>query len=406
MENSIIFIHPNDTILSSTDGKLFKKSKDGWVEIDNILYKSEKTYPSNEGNNGDYFAKYLRKFNHFLYSEDFSQNVWNKDSIKVNQEPSLLFPINACSKITANKSLSKHSMSYIYTNDLGKYYTFSIYVKPNEFNHLQISLTDINQEYGYKLNANFDEKTVDVQSFGDVSYTETLNGDIKETVITYADRTTFNYFRIWLTAKFDRALRLSANITLLDENGEEIFEPNDETHGLFINSAQLALNTIPEDYIASNGSFKTSLYLEHLYNKQDDEWVIIDNNLHYVDSIDIPSDLGNDGDIATQTSIIKIDPLLLVGNSANISIWDRPVGTIRYSTNRKKWYVQARPHLEYSLEYSNPAPDYNRAAMAISLNQQTYQTYSRYCYPRPFHKKGICNTGGCYNDWRRIHKIK
>lgn len=403
MENAIIFEHPIDRIISSTDDKLFKKVDGEWIEIDNDLYKSEKKYPTTEGVNGDYFVKYLRKYNHFLYSEDFSQNVWNKDDIMVTEEPSLSFPKNICSKLTATQSLSKHSMSYIFTNDLGKYHTFSLYVKPNELHHLQISLTDYTNSYGFKANANFEDKTISTESFGDVSFVSLYGANIDETVITYIDRTKFNYFRIWLTVKFDKALRLSANITMLDEDGNEIFEPIDTNDGLFINAAQLSLNTIPEEYTICEGTFKKSLYLENLYQKIDDKWSIINNELHYITTLDINNELGNDGDIATKTSMIKIDPILLCGNCSTINVFRRPIGTIRYSTLYKKWYVQGRPQLEYSLEYSVPKPSYNKASMAIALNQQTYQTYTRYCYPKIDHRRGICNTGGCYNDWSRVH---
>lgn len=403
MENSIIFEHPKDRIISSTDDKLFKKIDGEWIEIDNDLYKSEKKYPTTEGVNGDYFVKYLRKYNHFLYSEDFSQNVWNKDDIMVTKEPSLSFPKNICSKLTATKTLSKHSMSYVFTNELEKYHTFSLYVKPNELHRLQISLTDYTNSYGFKANANFEDKTISTESFGDVSFVNLYGANIDETVITYADRSTFNYFRIWLTVKFDKALRLSANITMLDEDDNEIFEPIDTNDGLFINSAQLSLNTVPEEYTICDGTFKKSLYLEHLYQKIDNKWSIINNELHYITTLDINNEFGNDSDIATKTSIIKIDPILLCGNSSTVNVFRRPVGTIRYSTLYKKWYVQGRPQLEYSLEYSVPKPSYNKASMAISLNQQTYQTYTRYCYPKIDHRKGICNTGGCYNDWNRIH---
>ena len=76
MENSINFLHPIDTIKSSSDGKLFKKDGDIWDEIDSILYKSEKRMPTDDlGNVGDYFARYLRRYNYFLYSEDFSQRT-------------------------------------------------------------------------------------------------------------------------------------------------------------------------------------------------------------------------------------------------------------------------------------------------------------------------------------------
>lgn len=403
MENAIVFEHPNDRIIASTDDKLFKKVDGEWVEINNDLYKSEKKYPTTEGVDGDYFVKYLRKYNHLLYSEDFTQNVWNKDSVMVTQEPSISFPKNICSKLTATKSLSKHSMSYVFTNDLGKYHTFSIYVKPNELHRLQISLADYTNSYGFKANANFDDKTIATKSFGDVSFVSLYGANIDETVITYADKTTFNYFRIWLTVKFDKALRLSANITMLDNNGNEAFEPNDTADGLFINSAQLSLNTVPEEYTICNGTFSKSLYLEHLYQKVNGKWSIINNKLHYLTTLDINNGFGDNGDIATKSPIIKLEPVLLCGNGSSVSVFQRPVGTIRYSTLYKKWYVQGRPQMEYSLEYTLPKPSYIKASMAIALNQQVYQTYGRYCYPKIDHRKGICNNGGCYNDWNRVH---
>lgn len=51
---------------------------------------------------------------------------------------------------------------------------------------------------------------------------------------------------------------------------------------------------------------------------------------------------------------------------------------------------------DYSLVFVNPKPNYSGAALAITLNQQIYQTYER--YGRPSHFKGF-NTGGNYNFW-------
>ena len=94
MENSINFLHPLDTIKSSTDGKLFRKNSNKWEEVDGILYKSEKKLPTSEiGNNGDFYAKYYRKYNYFLYSEDFTQNAWNKNHCNLNKESTIVFPI-------------------------------------------------------------------------------------------------------------------------------------------------------------------------------------------------------------------------------------------------------------------------------------------------------------------------
>lgn len=411
MENSIIFVHPEDYITASNEGKLYKKVGDDWSLIDSTLYKSELNYPSSEiGNNDDYYVKYARKYNHLLYSENFSAKVWNNFGFILNTEDSVKFPKTSSTKLIPNASANTHSLSYIFTNDEGKYYTFSVYVKPNELKNIQISLEDSNNTYGVKLDANLSEKTTSYTMFGDTSTIVYYGSNIEEIVKTYTDRSTFNYFRIWLTVKFNDEFKCSANIRINET-------PDNNSDGLFINAAQLALNTIPEDYAATTDTYITSLYLEQLYQKVDGEWVNYDHNLYYYDDKDLGDD-GEEGDIATLMSIIKINPALIVGRGTCYNVWKRPVGTIRYSQLKQKYYVQTRPGFEYSLEYEKPAPDYNRASMAMTLNQQSYQTFTRFCEPNTTTKYSVnhkvpsfefkpgINCGGCYNDWSRYHIVR
>ena len=103
MENSINILHPIDTIKSSYDGKLFQKIDEKWVETNNILYKSEYKYPTNDvGNDGDFYAKYYRKYNYILYFySDLPKNkiiLPKKGVRKVYETPSKYFDINMKTK--------------------------------------------------------------------------------------------------------------------------------------------------------------------------------------------------------------------------------------------------------------------------------------------------------------------
>lgn len=389
MENSINFLHPIDTIKSSTDGKLYKKEDNEWIEISNILYKSEKKLPDdNLGENGDYYAKYYRKYNYFLYSEDFSQKVWNKNNCDVNKEPTLLFPYNQSTKLTASETLSEHSLEYLFYNKLRTTYTFSLYVHRNEIRNIALVLAEQDEKYGYTLKVNLLNNTFESSTFGDTEGISNTNANIEA-----LDN---NVVRIWITAKFNTALILKAAIKLLDNDNNEVFKPDNKTYGLFINGAQLVESTEPEEYILSNGKYATALILKNLYTKNEDKWEITNNKVFFLNKLPTKS-VGTNGDISCIDALIELSPVVMFGDSKNINRWKRPVGTMFYNKHKDKWYVKTKRG-DYSLEFVKPKPDYHAAAIAISLNQQIYQTYDK--YGRVSHFKGF-NTGGNYNFWIR-----
>lgn len=392
MENSINFLHPLDTIKSSTDGKLFRKNSNKWEEVDGILYKSEKKLPTSEiGNNGDFYAKYYRKYNYFLYSEDFTQNAWNKNHCNLNKESTIVFPYNPATKMTATVENTEHSMEYLFYNELRTPYTFSLYVRKNEIRHIALMLSEQDEKYGYVIKVNLINNTFTQSQFGTTSDIKNASANI--------EKIDDNVVRIWVTAQFNTTLILKAAIKLMNENNNYIFSVPNETYGLFINGAQLVESIKPEEYILSNGKYATALMLQQLYNKINNNWSEINNTILYLNK-EPTSTVGNNGDLACMDSIIKLNPLILFGNSENINRWKRPIGTLHYNKNKDKWYVTTKKG-DYSLVFVNPKPNYSGAALAITLNQQIYQTYER--YGRPSHFKGF-NTGGNYNFWIRNTK--
>ena len=388
MENAINFIHSDDMLLTSSDGKLYKKSDNTWKEINNILYKSEFHTPSSGiGNNGDYYAKYYRKYNFFLYSEDFTQNAWNKVHCHLNKETTINFPYNSVTKITVTNENTEHGLDYLFYNELKTPYTFSIYVQKNEIQYISLSLSDQDNEYGYRLKANLINNTIKKESYGSTTDISNMSANI--------EKINDNVSRIWVTAQFKTTLILKASIRLLDDNENFIFSVPNETYGLFINGAQLVQSLKPEKYIYSNGQYANVLLLENLYLKSNNTWKVISNKLIYLNNLD--NMLGENDDIACVEAILKLKPLILAGSSDNINRWHRPIGTLHYNKNKDKWYVTTKKG-DYALQFKHPKPNYRDAAIAISLNQQIYQTYDRYGRPSLF--KGF-NTGGNYNFWIR-----
>jgi hypothetical protein len=389
MENSINFLHPIDTIKSSTDGRLFHKIDGNWTETKNILYKSEYKLPTNDiGNDGDFYAKYYRKYNYILFSEDFTQNCWNKNHCTLNVEPTLNFPYNNPTKLSATNELSEHGLDYLFYNELRNTYTFSVYVRKNEIQHFQILLSDSKEKYGVRMNINLITNVASVEKFGVTDDIEDYKGNVE-----VCDN---GCVRVWVSAKFKTTIILKAGLKMLNENMNNIFQPENETSGLFINGTQLVMSDEPEEYILSNGKYATQLVLKKLFRKVDGEWIETIGKIHYL--IEEPTEsIGVNDDLACLDAIITLNPMVHFGSSETVGRWDRPVGTMYYNPYQDKWFVKTKRG-EYSLMFKEPRPNYYGAAIAMSLNQQVYQTANRYGAVR--HMKGF-NTGGNRNFWIR-----
>lgn len=393
MENSINFIHPLNTILTSSDGYLYRKEDNNWVNINQTLYKSEFNLPSLDiGNEGDYYAKYLRKYNYILFSEDFFNVSWNKNNVILNKESTLKFPNSEVTKIMASNELSEHSIDYIFYNKLRQVYTFSIYVQKNELQHLSLSFSNEDETYGYIAKFNLINNTHQSNVFG--------NSDDVFNTNTHIEVIDDNVVRLSITAQFNATLILKIALKLLDNTYNPIFKPLNNTFGLFINGAQLVESNVPQAYIISNGKYANQLILEQLFQKVNNVWKSLPNTIYYINDISDTS-IGTNNDLACVNSIITLNPAIKIGNGTNISKNNRQIGMLRYNDNTKKWYVTTKRG-DYSLCLSNPKPDFKAVAMAITLNQQTYQTYSRYgAYSN---RRGI-NSGGNYNFWSRNSRL-
>lgn len=388
MENAININHNNNSILPSFDGVLWVKNTTKWVISPQALYKSEKKLPTPElGNNGDYFAKYIRLYNYIKFSENFNTSVWYKYNTKLNKEPLISFPYNNCSKMTSTTDKAEHKMEYIFYNDLTSTYTFSIYVKAVELSNIAICLTDIKEQFGVNVLCDLEKKSVDVQEI-DTEFDEIQYKD--GNIITVSE----GLYRIYVTAKFKTSLILKGIVKLLNKENESVFSTINDTYGLFVNGAQLNKSQTISSYTFTNGLYSSVAILDKLYKKSDNEWSVIPNIIYHFDGN--PKDgMGSEGDIAVRDALITVAPAFIVGSSKNVKDSQKPNGTLFYDSLNDRIYVHTNRG-NYYLMYKYPKNQTKPVAIAISLSQHIYQTYEK-C-GNASHFKGY-NTGGNYNFW-------
>lgn len=388
MQNSININHKTDLISPSFDGTLWVKNSTKWDRINQHLYKNEKKLPTDDiGENGDYYAKYLRLYNYIKYSENFNAPNWIKSNTKITKEPLVLFPYNQCSKMTASTTNAEHRAEYIFYNDLNSTYTFSLYVKTVELTNIAICLMDNKETFGVNILCNISNNTADIQKidtdFGEIQIS---NGGI----VKISD----DIYRVYVTAKFKTSLILKGIIKLLDKNNNPIFSTINDSYGLFINAAQLTKSDSLSQYTFTNGMYSSVAILQTLYKKVNNTWQSTPNIIYYFD--ENPKDgMGTIGDIALRDALITISPTFRVGNSENIKDSQKPNGTLFYNEKNNRVYVRTKKG-NYYLVYKYPKNKTHDVSMAISLSQKTYQTYNQ--YGRASFFKGY-NSGGNYNFW-------
>lgn len=408
MENSVDFIHPKSLIQTSSDKKLFVKSNSGWEEQDNIMYKSEYHLPSDEGNNGDFFAKYYRRYNYIKYSENFTLYPWAKRKCSVRDNQLYKFPYNNCKELYDFEEYGEHALVYEFYNNFNTIYTFSIYAKLRNLRKIQLALMDYHEEYGVKARFDLSTGTGSLIPYGSqVGITDTNYS------IELADET-MNVYRISITASIGNAIALKAKINVLDNSFNEEFSI-DSGNTICINGAQLSKSANVEPYLYSNGKYASALSFEKLYKKENNTWIETNNNVYYL--TEKPSEIGIIGDIAVMDSILCLYPFVRFGNTENVSRLDRPLGFMYYDNKEGSWYIKTRKSIRkvkvgkvgndwiertfYSdckLMLGSQSADRKAIAMAITLNQQTYNTYNR--YGLKLMRPGF-NTGGNTNFWMR-----
>ena len=411
MENSINFIHPKALIQTSTDKKLFVKLNGDWKEQDNELFKSEYHLPSDEGVNGDYFAKYYRRYNYIKYSENFEEYPWYVNNCKLSKEPLFRFPYNVCQKVKGLNVYGEHSLAYEFYCESNTPYTFSIYARKGDLSKIQLTLMDYNETKGIKVKYDLENGVINSsQTFGDQTHISNINYTMT------LDDETIDVYRLSVTAVFVGEIALKTKINVLDNSFNEEFSEPQDTYGLYINGAQISKSLYVEPYLYSKGKYASSLSFENLYKKISNQWVIIPNNLYYLTK-EPTLELGIDGDIAVMDSILCLYPFIRFGNTENVEKLDRPLGFMYYDNKEGYWYIKTNKSLRrvvvgqrgnediirtfYSdcrLMLEDQTADHKAIAMAITLNQQTYNTYSRYGIK--YHRNGF-NTGGNTNYWMR-----
>ena len=388
MQNSIDINHNTDTITPTFDGKMWVKNTTKWVESSNKFYKNEKKLPSDTiGNDGDYYAKYLRLYNYIKYSENFNTANWYKSNTRFVKEPLIMFPYNQCSKMYASTVAAEHRAEYIFYNDLESTYTFSLYVRPAELTNIQISLMDNRELFGVTVSADLTTETTDVKkidtNFGEiVSY----SGGIVEI--------SENVYRVYVTAKFKTQLVLKSIIKLLDSSNNPVFSTINDTYGLFVNAAQLTHSDTMGQYTFTNGMYSSVAVLEKLYKKIDGKWIETPNIVYYFDE-ELLNGVGAEGDVGLRDAVLTLLPTLRVGSSKTVKDSQKGNGTIFYDSKNDRLYVHTNRG-NYYLVYKYQKNKTKEISMAISLSQKTYQTYNR-C-GRVSHFLGY-NTGGGYNFW-------
>ena len=426
MTNEAIHIDHTKPLLATTnDSHFYEKREGAWYPIIANLYKSEfNEIPSNDlGEVGDYYAKYFRRYNYIQYSEDFTKkildpitkkevDVWNKSKINLVQEPMLWFPEDANPyKMRASTDNSKHFMYHMFHCTKNAPHTFSIFVKSNDFYRIKISLGNATDEDGISNTVNLLNGTFNIETYGNPNRCQNYSG----TCSMYDDSN--DVYRISVSGIILDTINIRVSVKLLDNNGNEVFQPLDDKKGLFINGAQLSKNSTLENYLSSDSKYATSLSFTNLWKKMSPDsshpissyptgyWKEIPNYLHQL-SEEPSIELGENGDIATIDAILTLKPFVIFGNakesitvpdktsSNSVIIKDKETnptikshtitltkgikdrGTLFYSKKNDAWYIRTKKG-NCRLMLKTPAPNYYDTAMAMTLGQQTYMTYNR-----------------------------
>ena len=330
MQNSINFLHNENKILTTFDNMFYVKNDNTWERVKNINVHKGTSAPSESlGENGDYYIDYEETGNSLIFSEDFTGEGWfnlNNNFIKSG----LIFPNTDSSKMIPDLTEGEHSISYIWLNEVFTKindWCFSLYVKPNEMGNFQLIMSDASESYGVKMTVsvvlNIRKKyvtTVSFEEFGNAPEGELVYDDNSYGLIDYGD-----YYRAYISCKFLSTSTLKFKFKLLKNvSGElvDIFKNNNDTNGLFINSAQLSKTKLPVEYVVSNGFPFFYLKFNSIYKKENYVWNKLSEwNSVWYGNEDPKSSLGIDGDLYFHNPIIKVGEFVRFGKNTLYKCW-------------------------------------------------------------------------------------
>ena len=376
MQKSINFFHNDNKILSAFDNIFFVKSDDEWQKVENVnVFKGTSNPKNTKGEVGDYYIKYDEVGNYLPYSEKFDVEGWsnlNNNFIKSG----IYFPYSESSKMIPTMVNSEHSISYSWSNEIiiePNDWCFSIYVKPNEISNFELIMSNGDESFGIKMIVtmylNSRKKyirNVEFKEFGTPPEDELVYDDNSYGIIDEDE-----YFRAYISCRFNTSEAIRIKFKLLNlKNGEltDKFKNNNDTNGIFINSAQLSKSKMPVEYVLSNGYPYFYLKFNSVYKKNEDNiWEIVSDstNVWYGDK-NPDNVIGQDGDLYFHNPIIKVGEFVRFGTNTLFKCW---------KNNNKKYYTEyEKPSVGDNVYLYNETPKIVGKVIeyAKPINSSTY----------------------------------
>lgn len=343
MKKSVNFNHSDNSILSSFDDYFFIKTSNGWKEVNDIQVFKGTSDPREitieDVKHNDYYIQYEMIGNYLNYSEDFTTEDWDSENLIFSKDSFISFPYSNATKLIPTMNYSKHSLSHSWENTSKDYWCFSIYIMPNEIRNFELLISDSEERYGLKavfsivLNnrKKYEYKPKYLGTFGNVPDDELV---WNPSDCCDSESMGDGSYRIYLSAKFKTTPRLTAKLRLLknvDGNITDTFSNDNDTAGLFINSAMLSKGRIPINYVMTNGDSFLYMNFSKLFKANNlKTWYELNpyNTVWY--GKDIPSNiLGNVDDIYFINPIIELGKFPRFGTNPIYYGWSRKVNNER-----------------------------------------------------------------------------
>jgi len=336
MENSINFFHNENKILSSNDNIFYVKGDENWEKVENKNVYKGTTVPLNTlGDDGDYYIKYDEIYNLLNSSEIFNKNGWvanNVSFMNVNK----IFPYSECKKIIPSKNNTTHDISYkVLSNNTGKYWCFSLYISPQEYNYVRLEISNYSESFG--IRTTFSRELInkryvlnkELEIIGNRISGDFDNNDILYDIEDVGD----NFYRIYVSCKFNITTDIQFKFSLLkNDNGviKDKYANDSTTKGLFINAAQLTNTNTPTEYIVTSGYPFSYYKFNSIYLKDIDWNALLGNSVYYKDE-DPEDSFGIPGDLYFHNPIIKLGEIVRFGENHSYYGWKKN-DNIKYYT--------------------------------------------------------------------------
>ena len=405
MRRAINFFHNNNSILSSHDEIFYKKTRDGWEEVKNTNVYKETDYPAELlGNDDDYYIYYNEIGNHLAYSNSFNKGSWLNIENTLEKNDAPYFLNSQSTKMIPSMNISEHSIHTSWSNPIISsipYWCFSIYVKFNELQCIELVISDNDETQGLKARFSLElegrvykpHKSFEI--FGatseEIHYDNDCYGmDLDEN----------GFYRIHLSGQFLTIPQLQGKIRILKKiNGiyQEEFANINQYACLYIADAQLNKGKSPNLYVESGDNPTYYLVFNRLYHKENNIWKALDNTNMVWYGNDLPKEnLGSVDDIYFVNPIITLSSPVRFGTNDSMEMedgiifWYKKKDTYGYITNGEIREIKTDNSIYKFTEVLN--------ALTFSTNLFNQSYSSKYGSNFAQRQMGF-NTGGNYNFW-------